>query len=909
MAVTGATKGTIGYTVKNIGSWVKSKFVPKSEKATYDTTTGTAYAGTPSAPQEPPTSIAYTGGGGGGRSGGGRSGGYTPVGIPTGSVAPSGVSDLSQVPTKALSTTPSGVPTELIVQARGGGVRVGQRTFIGKAEVPYTSGKTANQLRAEIQREARARGFKRGGFKATIPIVSFEQKEQQFQKGQASATGLLFGGGEIPTGAKGFFGRVKARGQERYDILKEGSQDITGTYGGTYIPPSPYESYIKGFFKEIPSSFPVVKNIGQDVKEFFQPQIDTAKIGIGVIGMGTKAIGKTPAYQKVKEWNAPRIQAVTSSAEFEVLSKSLIRGAAFTPARIVGKQVFVETIPLRQRRETFALEKIETQIIKGKPYRISDYTIYTEKAPPRLRITRKIYEAPKDITYLKEITSVTRTPYKASPTDSFITLEMKGGKVGSLSEVTGTSQQITRQEILSYQKLTPPRKLLVEQLAKAKAGSPVSPEYIPKILTEKDMRFFSQIDIVKLGKVRLTPSGAKLEPLKPIRIGTQRKPFKLYGEAKYSTPQKITRYEAITETKLIKETELYELTKSRVLFKDVTYPFARARGKTPELKVYTYEEKIPKIMDDFRDVQILKPADIKKTSLGKTFQVQIQKQPTLFIPPKKVPKAISRTKVISSAIETGQVVKQVSAFYGKGIYERTTGGQVPSVQLTPVISSSYTQPITKTYTPSIVSLKDMTILKTMPSMITKTYTRTITKPITKEIVKEITKVITKPALKVIQKPAQKLILKQAQKTIPKPASFIPISPTKLIPPRKEPPVLIPKPRRAREYKGLGNGYKVFGRRFGKFEVIGKARTPRGAVIKGKEWAFETLGVSFKVPSYKGSKVLGFRTKKEKGELIFIEPKRKRIKKRGVSREFKELKYWRSVRSPIKSIIKKKKKKK
>ena len=44
------------------------------------------------------------------------------------------------------------------------------------------------------------------------------------------------------------------------------------------------------------------------------------------------------------------------------------------------------------------------------------------------------------------------------------------------------------------------------------------------------------------------------------------------------------------------------------MFKETTYPFARATGKTPELPVYTFESKIPRIMDDFTDVQILKPS-------------------------------------------------------------------------------------------------------------------------------------------------------------------------------------------------------------------------------------------------------------------------------------------------------------
>ena len=39
---------------------------------------------------------------------------------------------------------------------------------------------------------------------------------------------------------------------------------------------------------------------------------------------------------------------------------------------------------------------------------------------------------------------------------------------------------------------------------------------------------------------------------------------------------------------------------------------------------------------------------------------------------------------------------------------------------------------------------------------------------------------------------------------------------------------------------------VFGRRFGKFKLIGKARSEGGALRLGKGWASKTLGATFKV---------------------------------------------------------------
>ena len=73
-------------------------------------------------------------------------------------------------------------------------------------------------------------------------------------------------------------------------------------------------------------------------------------------------------------------------------------------------------------------------------------------------------------------------------------------------------------------------------------------------------------------------------------------------------------------------------------------------------------------------------------------------------------------------------------------------------------------------------------------------------------------------------------------------------------------------------------FPVFLRRFGKFKIVGYGRTPRQAVAIGKRATTQTLGATFKVPSFKGMKVPGFRTKLTKEGILFIEPKKKRLKR-------------------------------
>jgi len=99
--------------------------------------------------------------------------------------------------------------------------------------------------------------------------------------------------------------------------------------------------------------------------------------------------------------------------------------------------------------------------------------------------------------------------------------------------------------------------------------------------------------------------------------------------------------------------------------------------------------------------------------------------------------------------------------------------------------------------------------------------------------------------------------------------------------------------------------QIFGRRFGKWKSIGFARTPRQAIFRGREWAERTLGVSFKIGGkLKSQKLYGFRTKKTPKGLIYIEKRRRRLKKRGVSKEVPEIQFYKG----LKTSTKKKKKK-
>ena len=84
---------------------------------------------------------------------------------------------------------------------------------------------------------------------------------------------------------------------------------------------------------------------------------------------------------------------------------------------------------------------------------------------------------------------------------------------------------------------------------------------------------------------------------------------------------------------------------------------------------------------------------------------------------------------------------------------------------------------------------------------------------------------------------------------------------------------------------------MFGRRFGEFKVIGKSGSVGKAFKLATKWASKTLGATFKIPSAKARKLKGFRTKITKKDVLYIEPGKRRLKKRGRSKEIPEIEYW------------------
>jgi len=132
----------------------KGKQQKKSGTISVPTTSGTISVPTTSTIAETYTTKTITprggggGGGGNGRGGGGR------------------------------APTPAPKPPQQIDITQEGNVKVGDITYHGSSVVPFSGGKTANQLQREAFIRARELGVtKRGTYYATLPIHQFKGKE------------------------------------------------------------------------------------------------------------------------------------------------------------------------------------------------------------------------------------------------------------------------------------------------------------------------------------------------------------------------------------------------------------------------------------------------------------------------------------------------------------------------------------------------------------------------------------------------------------------------------------------------------------------------------------------------------------------------------------------------------------
>ena len=228
-----------------------------------------------------------------------------------------------------------------------------------------------------------------------------------------------------------------------------------------------------------------------------------------------------------------------------------------------------------------------------------------------------------------------------------------------------------------------------------------------------------------------------------------------------------------------------------------------------------------------------------------------------------------------------------------GIQKGITTPIIPGVTQTAVISSPIT--IEKIEVPA---LKSLPFIKSKQAQVPVTGIATIQGTSARQKSKQIQRVAQVPSTAQVevlqQQQQQKLSLKTPLLQVQPLRAMIPTTP--ITPQTPKPITLYPflSSKKSLPKTKIGR-YSIFGRRFGKFKVVGVSPTEKGAFSMGKDWASKTLGVTFKIPKAKARKLTGFRTKVTKKAVLYIEPGKRRLKKRGKSLEVKEIEFWKKIK--------------
>lgn len=149
-----------------------------------------------------------------------------------------------------------------------------------------------------------------------------------------------------------------------------------------------------------------------------------------------------------------------------------------------------------------------------------------------------------------------------------------------------------------------------------------------------------------------------------------------------------------------------------------------------------------------------------------------------------------------------------------------------------------------------------------------------------------------PANIVQQASAQKQGLRQKQLLIQKPIQvFRPFVVSNV--PRFITPFALPRIKVSTPLPKSRGSFAVFGRRFGKFRLVGYGKTEQQAFEIGKDFASQTLGATFKIPGAKTEALPGYKTKySQKEGKLFIQLPKYRL---STGSEKKEIKMFKALK--------------
>lgn len=470
------------------------------------------------------------------------------------------------------------------------------------------------------------------------------------------------------------------------------------------------------------------------------------------------------------------------------------------------------TVATRQAQGLKYSNLIEGQVevmSGGKRSTLTVYNIVTERVAPKA-----VFDTKGPGGFLGETSQlerirgakyeITRTVIPVVNEGKVITLTTRNAKEFTLDVLQGKSSRVNIKDMSNLNNI---QKFLFQRLAETKTGGrAVSVDNLSNFLSKLDD--FSTSSIIKT-KQGIAP--------------------KLTGK---STERFIT----VSRNKLILETDQFEVFSTKVLFKDITFPLARGRGRTPEIRGFIVRTKEPIILDDFKDVNIMRPTGGKKTPLSVTFQKQ------LLDVAKPVPKIVKTKALNKNVLPKINGVPSVSLGVVTGFSLRSSYGSASDFR----IAFDLARPNAKaTQTPK-VNYVELSITGQVSSGIPRV--TSVTKSIAREIPREIAREVSREIIREIQRQSAKSITKQVSKLTAKSTSKTPGRGFPKIP-RTRPGKAIPtinidiglkKP----SINILQPGFKTFYFSKGKKIYLPGISGRQEAIFKGQTITLKTLSARF-----------------------------------------------------------------
>ena len=249
-------------------------------------------------------------------------------------------------------------------------------------------------------------------------------------------------------------------------------------------------------------------------------------------------------------------------------------------------------------------KEVSFRVIKGgREFDVGQFVIKGETRPP-LRVTTttrfrefigaapiKVEISPAKTFNIQTLGNVFKgRPFKVSEVRS-------GRRTADIINIQGTTKTFSTQEISS---LTKTERFALQRLLEGKTGKPVSSKTAEPLLGKE----------AQLNK-------AFIESTKELRINPKTKEFELLPSGR-----RTIRFEAISRLKSVVQADKFEIINIRTEFKDVTFPFARAAGKTTRLKTELIRIEEPFLLDKAKPIG-KKFFGGTKTPLSKTFQKEV----------------------------------------------------------------------------------------------------------------------------------------------------------------------------------------------------------------------------------------------------------------------------------------------